>query len=102
MKSQQSLKLRILDYVFLKFRFKKCKKSRFLIFKNVKNVFSNYGCLFSVLFLMLECYFHSEIISVLISFLLISRVIVLVLVPFLILLAKLMLVPWLGDWMGKV
>jgi len=48
-KSQQSLKLRILDYVFtffLKRRFKKRKKSRFLDFqKNVKNVFSNYAAL---------------------------------------------------------
>ena len=46
MKSQQSLKLRILDYVFLRFfkmPLQKNVKSRFFwIFKNVKNVFSNY------------------------------------------------------------
>ena len=40
MKSQQSLKLLIMDYVF----YKKLKSRVFWIFKkNVKNVFSNYG-----------------------------------------------------------
>jgi len=38
-KSQQSLKLRIMDYVFLNAASKKRKKSCFLY--NVKNVFSN-------------------------------------------------------------
>jgi len=46
-KSQQSLKLRILDYVFYVFlnaASKKCKRSRFLDFqKNVRYVFSNYA-----------------------------------------------------------